>query len=164
MNIFFSPSKQSFYDNELEYSDIPKDLVPVDNDQHFELLTKLNAGCYIDENLQASPPRPDIYHNYIDGKWVDPRTSEEKRAQYLSSRPSLDRNKLKIALLDENIYSRVDAAIESIEDEKERFTVLIEWQEAPRFKRLSVPLNILFKKLGLSESKIDMIWEKALKL
>lgn len=91
-------------------------------------------------------------------------TLEEKRQFYLSNLKDLDRRQLKLALLNEGLYTKVDTAIESIEDENLRLTVLIDWQESVKFKRTHPSIELLFNKLGLSDSQINTIWEKALKL
>lgn len=164
MKIFFSPEEQVFYDTDLNYPSLPNDLVSVSFEQHQELSKMINEGRHVFKDLTFTEPRPSSFHKLINGKWVDDRSPLEKRQQYLNSLRLIDRRQLKLALLKAKHLDKVEPAIASIEDEEQRMTVEIEWQESSRFERLNPSLLLLFKKMGLKESQVDRLWEEGLKL
>ncbi|MGQ1106775.1 hypothetical protein ACT4Y0_15085 [Acinetobacter baumannii] len=56
--IYFSQSKQSFYDLNLEYIELPDDLIEINEEQHFDLLHKISSGHYVFSDLTLSEPKP----------------------------------------------------------------------------------------------------------
>lgn len=77
--IYFSQSKQSFYDLNLEYIELPDDLIEIKEEQHFDLLHKISSGHYVFSDLTSSEPKPSPYHemNITKKKWEDNRTLEK---------------------------------------------------------------------------------------
>ena len=81
--INFSQSKQSFYDLNLEYVELPDDLIEINEEQHFDLLQKISSGHYVFSDLTSSDPKPSPYHEMnIKKKWEDNRTLEQKRIDF----------------------------------------------------------------------------------
>lgn len=77
----FSPSMQAFYDLTLNYSNLPDDIVKIDDGTHAQLLSAINAGCHILPDLTPSAPKPSAYHIWQDGKWVLGVDKSELQAQ-----------------------------------------------------------------------------------
>ena len=69
--IRLSISKQAFYDSNLSYSDLPKDLVEISDEIHLELLSKINQGCMILPDLTFSEPSPSQYCEWNGSEWVE---------------------------------------------------------------------------------------------
>lgn len=77
----FSPTTQSFYDLSFGYSNLPDDIIDIDDDTHARLLSAINAGCHILPDLTLSTPKPSAYHIWQDGKWVLGIDKSELQAQ-----------------------------------------------------------------------------------
>ena len=52
--INFSVENQAFYDMDLNYSDLPSDLIEIELARYDELLNALNNGCIILDDLTYS--------------------------------------------------------------------------------------------------------------
>lgn len=164
MTILFSTSEQAFFDNELDYPNLPQDLVPVSGEDHWRLLDLINAGRYVFSDLTISEPRPSIYHVMENGKWVDHRTTKEKRDAYLNGLKPLTRRQFKLTLLNHNLLDKVSVAIDTIEDPVLKMRAKIEFEDSTTFERLDPTLAGLYKAMGLKESQVDSLWEEGLKL
>ena len=162
--IGFSLQTESFYDSELNYGDLPDDLIEITSEQHAELLTAINRGCIVFPDLRVSSPKPSQFHKWNGSEWTDPRTEEEKlvykRSQYLS----LTRYQFLRCLL-ENGYksSDIEAKILTIEDEFTRELALLGFKEATNFVRTDDSILTMRYILGLSDEKVDEMWVSALK-
>lgn len=161
----FSVSEQAFYDLNLGYSNPPQDLVEITNEQHSELLKALNSGCIILADLTCSEPKPSQFHEWNGTDWVDPRTEEEKLTYKRSQYPKLTRYQFKRCLLEKGYKSSdIEARIQTIEDEIIRELTLLGFREATNFVRTDSSVLEMQSVLGLSDEKVDELWEYALKL
>ena len=163
--IGFSLQTESFYDSELNYGDLPDDLIEITSEQHAELLTAINSGCIIFDDLTYSDVKPSQFHEWNGEGWVDLRTEEEKLAYKRSQYPKLTRYQFKRCLL-ENGYKSADieAKIQTIEDEYTRELTLLGFREATNFVRTDSSVLKMQSVLGLSDEKVDELWEYASKL
>lgn len=161
----FSLKTKSFYDTSLNYPELPHDLVEITHGQHSELLKALNSGCIIFDDLTYSTPKPSQFHEWNGEKWVDNRTEEEKLAYKRSQYPKLTRYQFMRGML-ENGYksSDIEAQILLIEDEYTRELTMLGFKEATTFFRTDESIKIMQSVLGLSDEKVDELWEYALHL
>ncbi|RZG72617.1 hypothetical protein EXE10_20995, partial [Acinetobacter sp. WCHAc060033] len=161
--INFSEKDQAFYDSDLNYSDPPSDLIEIDEQQHTDLLSKLNEGCYIFSDLTTSEKKPSAFHKWIKGAWVDDRTEDEKREYYLSRLPSLTRYQFLRCLLENGFKSSdIEAQILTIEDEMKRELALLGFKEATSFVRTDDSIVAMQSALGFSDEQVDRLWEYAM--
>ena len=91
-------------------------------------------------------------------------TGAEKRERYLKSLAPLTRRQFKLVLVQHDLLDSVIKAIASIPDPVLKTRVTIEWEDSPSFERLNPTLLMLYKAMGISESKLDSMWEEGLKL
>ncbi len=164
MTLYFSFIEQAFYDTQFNYPKLPEDIIEITKEKYDALLFLKNEGRVILKDLTYSTPRPSIYHNFVDNKWIDPRTIEEKRIHYLEKLKPLTRRQFKLVLLEHDLLDKVEEAIRLIPDTKLRTKALIEWEDATSFERSNETLNSLYPLMGLKESQVDQMWEAALKL
>ena len=163
--IEFSLKNQAFYDTDLNYAELPSDLVDVADEKHIELLSALNSGCIIYDDLTYSEPKPSQFHEWVEGGWIDPRTEEEKLAYKRSQYPKLTRYQFKRCLLEKGYKSSdIEARIQTIEDEIIRELTLLGFREATNFVRTDSSVLKMQSVLGLSDEKVDELWEYALQL
>ncbi len=162
--IKFSEKTQSFYDVNLDYPELPNDLVDVDESQHSELLQKLNSGCHVFKNLTFSDPRPTQFHTWSKGKWIDKRTQSEKREYFLRTLTSLTRRQFKLALLENDLLEKVESTIDNIPDLQLRKRMQIEYTESVEFQRQSESVIAMCEMLELSEDQVDQLWQHAMTL
>lgn len=163
--IKFSLIKQSFYDTNLNYSDLPKDLVEITLEQHSELLSALNAGCIIFADLTYSEPSPSQFHEWNGTDWIDSRTEEEKLAYKRSQYPKLTRYQFLRCLLENGFKaSDIEAQIQTIEDEFSRELALLGFKEATNFVRTDESILAMQSVLNLTDELVDEMWEYALTL
>lgn len=132
--------------------------------QHDHFFQALNNDCLIFEDLSCSEPRPSAHHAWIDSSWVDTRSDEEKRAQYLFSLKPLTRCQFKLILLEHNLLTHIENAISAIEDDKTRARIQIEYTEATEFHRSSESVIYMCSLLELTVEQVDAMWEQALKI
>ena len=83
---------------------------------------------------------------------------KEKRATL----PPITRRQFKLALLENNLLSTIESAINAIEDNYLRTKMQIEFQEATMFHRLSDSVLYMSNLLGLTDEQVDMMWQVAL--
>lgn len=161
--IKFSLQKKAFYDTELNYLDIPSDLIEITGDQHLELLTAINSGCVINDDLTYSEPKPSQFHEWVEGGWIDPRTEEEKLAYKRSQYPKLTRYQFMLGLLKYGYKSSdIEAQIMLIEDEYARELTMIGFKDATNFVRTDPSIDVMRDMLGKTDLEIDEFWEQCL--
>lgn len=90
---------------------------------------------------------------------VDPDLLQKEKNKH---KKPLTRRQLKLALLDYDLLHKVEHAIDSITDEKERSRVSVEYQEALFFERANNTINKMVVMLGLTEEQVDELWEHAM--
>ena len=91
-------------------------------------------------------------------------TSAEKREYYLKSLAPLTRRQFKLILLKHDLLDKVSEGLAKIEDKTLRMQAQIEFEDSTMFERLNPTLLLLYKAMGISESKLDSMWEDGLKL
>ena len=156
--IKFSYKNQSFYDVELNYPELPDDLVEVTDEQHQELLRALNSGCVVFSDLTVSNPKPSQFHTWNGIAWTDPRTAEEITAYNRSLLPVLPKRQFALYLYDHQKYDQVMQAIEA----DPRFK--IEYDSVSNIERLSPTVSAMTVSLGLTDEQVDQMWQQALTL
>ena len=163
--ILFSLSKQCFYDSSLNYSDLPSDLIEISNEQHEAILSALNSGCIIFDELTYSDPKPSQFHKWNGSDWIDPRSEEENLAYKRSQYPSLTRYQFLRCLLENGYKSEViETQILTIENEFTRELTLLGFKEATNFVRTDESVIAMQSILNLNDEKVDAMWEYALTL
>ena len=88
----------------------------------------------------------------------------EKREKYLKSLKPLTRRQFKLILLKHDLLDKVSEGLAKIEDKTLRMQAQIEFEDSTMFDRLNPTLLMLYKAMGISESKLDSMWEEGLKL
>ena len=91
-------------------------------------------------------------------------TGAEKRERYLKSLVPLTRRQFKLILLKHDLLDKVSEGLAKIEDKTLRMQAQIEFEDSTMFERLNPTLLMLYKAMGISESKLDSMWEEGLKL
>ena len=91
-------------------------------------------------------------------------SAEEKRKEYLLSIQPLTRRQFKLILLKHDLLDKVSEGLVKIEDKTLRMQAQIEFEDSTMFERLNPTLLLLYKAMGISESKLDSMWEDGLKL
>ena len=158
--ILFSLSKQCFYDSSLNYSDLPSDLIEISNEQHSELLSALNSGCIIFDELTYSDPKPSQFHKWNGSDWIDPRSEEEKLAYKRSQYPKLTRYQFMRGMLEYGYKSSdIEAQILLIEDEYTRELTMIGFKDATNFVREDPSIDVMRDMLKRTDEEIDEFWE-----
>ena len=158
--IKFSIKNQAFYDLELNYQELPDDLIEVTSEQHAELLSALNSGCIIFDELNYSDPKPSQFHKWNGSDWIDPRSEEEKLAYKRSQYPKLTRYQFMRGLLEMGFKSSdIEAQILLIEDEFTRELTMIGFKDATNFVRTDPSIDVMRDILGKTDLEIDEFWE-----
>ena len=158
--IKFSIKNQAFYDLELNYQELPDDLIEVTSEQHAELLSALNSGCIIFDDLTYSDQKPSQFHEWDGSYWVDSRTEEEKLAYKRSQYPKLTRYQFMRGLLEMGFKSSdIEAQILLIEDEFTRELTMIGFKDATNFVREDPSIDVMRDILGKTDLEIDEFWE-----
>ena len=158
--ILFSLSKQCFYDSSLNYSDLPSDLIEISNEQHEAILSALNSGCIIFDELTYSDPKPSQFHKWNGSYWIDPRSEEEKLAYKRSQYPKLTRYQFMRGMLEYGYKSSdIEAQILLIEDEYTRELTMIGFKDATNFVRTDPSIDVMRDMLKRTDEEIDEFWE-----
>ena len=158
--IKFSLKNQAFYDTDLNYAELPSDLVDVADEKHIELLSALNSGCIIYDDLTYSEPKPSQFHEWVEGGWIDPRTEEEKLAYKRSQYPKLTRYQFMLGLLKYGYKSSdIEAQIMLIEDEYARELAMVSFKDAGNFVRTDPSIDVMRDILGKTDLEIDEFFE-----
>ena len=150
--IKFSIKNQAFYDLELNYQELPDDLIEVTSEQHAELLSALNSGCIIFDDLTYSEPKPSQFHEWNGSDWIDPRIEEEKLAYKRSQYPKLTRYQFMRGMLEYGYKSSdIEAQILLIEDEFTRELTMIGFKDATNFVRTDPNIDVMRDLLGKTD-------------
>ena len=158
--INFSLSRNTFYDTELSYSDLPSDLIEITAEKHTELLNALNSGCIIFSDLTYSSPQPTAHHNWDGENWIDARTEEEKLTYKRSQYPKLTRYQFMRGLLEMGFKSSdIEAQILLIEDEFTRDLTMLDFKDATNFERNNQSVAIIRDMLNKTDLELDEFWE-----
>lgn len=88
-------------------------------------------------------------------------TEEQKYKIYLNSLKPLTRRQFKLALLENNLLTTIDAAINSISDPLLKAHIEIEYTEATEFVRTSDSVKYMLSILELTEEQANIMWEAA---
>ena len=76
--LYYSFKNIAFYDDEIHTAEqIPADAVEISEGRHAEMLSAINSGCLILDDLTLTPPKPSKYHQWLDGAWVITEEMEE---------------------------------------------------------------------------------------
>lgn len=161
--IKFSLKNKAFYDSELNYTDLPDDLVEITANQYKELLSALNNGCIVFDNLAYSSPRPSQFHEWIGSEWVDNRTEQEKQEYKRSIYPTLTRYQFMRGLLALGYKSSyIEVQILQIEDEFTRELTMLGFKDATKFVRTDSSISVVRDILGKTDLEVDEFWEQCL--
>ncbi|TCB81627.1 hypothetical protein [Acinetobacter sp. ANC 4173] len=119
-----------------------------------------------DEILMHETPKPSQFHTEWNGtEWIDLRTEDEKLAYNRSQYPSLTRYQFLRCLLENGFKAGdIEAQIQTNEDEFSRELALLGFKEATNFVRTDDSMIAMQTVLGLSDEKLDELWEYALAL
>lgn len=156
--IKFSETNQAFYDVTIDYPELPSDLVEVTDEQHMQLLEKMNSGCIVFADLTCSEPKPTQYHTWNGIAWVDLRTDEEKRAAYLASLPNLSKRQFNLYLYDNQKLDDINNLLAN----NPRFK--IEFDSTDTIVRTSSTVDAMIALLDWTDEQVDVMWEEALTL
>lgn len=165
--IKFSEKNQAFYDCSFKYDDLPDDLVDVDSSQHIQLLQFINAGYYLFSDLSHSEQKKPSRYCTFDKEnnvWVDLRTEEEKYSDYLKTLRPLARRQFMLTLVEYGLDDDIAAAINAIEDEKQRKIINIEFNNSQTFERFSDSVLFMCSLVGLEETRVNELWEYGMRL
>lgn len=88
-------------------------------------------------------------------------TEEQKYNIYLNSLKPLTRRQFKLALLENNLLTVIDTAINSISDPLLKARIEIEYTEATEFVRTSESVKYMLSILELTEEQVNVMWEAA---
>ena len=158
--ILFSFTQQAFYDPEIEYLDLPNDLININVQKHQELLNASNSGCKVFSDLTYSKPNPTEFHEWNGSDWIDPRTEEEKLTHKRSQYPKLARYQFMRGLLEIGFKpSDIEAQIMLIEDEYTRELTMLGFKDAGYFDRNDQSIGVMRDILGKTDLEIDEFWE-----
>ena len=76
--LYYSFKNIAFYDDEIHTAEqIPADAVEISEGRHAEMLSAINSGCLVLDDLTLTPPKPSKYHQWLDGEWVITEEMEE---------------------------------------------------------------------------------------
>ncbi len=158
--ITFSAEKQTFYDLVLNYSNLPDDLIEINNEQHELLLDAINSGRIVFSDLSISDPQPSQFHKWNGTDWIDPRTEEEKLTYKRSQYPKLTRYQFMRGMLEYGYKSSdIEAKIMLIEDEYTRELTMIGFKDATNFVRTDPSIDVMRDMLDKTDIEIDEFWE-----
>lgn len=88
-------------------------------------------------------------------------TEEQKYNIYLNSLKPLTRRQFKLALLENNLLTTIDTAINNISDPLLKARIEIEYTEATEFLRTSDSVKYMLSILELTEEQANLMWEDA---
>ena len=163
--ILFSFTQQAFYDPEIEYFNLPNDLININVQKHQELLNAINSGCKVFSDLTYSKPNPTEFHEWNGSDWVDPRSEEEKLEYKRSQYPKLTRYQFMRGLLEMGFKSSdIEAQIMLIEDEYTRELTMLGFKDAGYFERNDSSIGVMRDMLNKTDLEIDEFFEYAVRL
>lgn len=164
MKIYYSKSTTGFYLQDVnEY--IPDDSIEINKEKHFEMVAALSSGCIILEDLSYSPPKPSIFHNWIDGVWVLDNKSKLKAEmpQFLNRFQML--TVLRLTKLDNgsSLYQSADNYLNALTDDTiERVTIKTAWETAQEFSRDSALIGLIQTEFKLTDAELDDLFRQGL--
>lgn len=121
------------------------------DDDQLDLVTEDFVEMTADEIDQHLNPQ-----NYL--------TEDEKLEHYRSQFTVLTRRQFKLILLENNLLNQIETSIRTIEDEKQRQRISIEYEEATEFHRYSDSVLYMCQMLQLTDEQVDEVWLKAMTL
>ena len=130
------------------------------------LITDDFIGMTDEEILKHETSKPTKFHTEWNGtEWIDIRTEEEKLIYKRSQYSSLTRYQFLRCLLENGYKSEaIETQILTIEDEIARALTLLGFKEATNFVRTDESIIATQRVLGLSDEKVDELWEYAMKI
>ncbi len=153
--IKFSPSIQTFYNMLFNYNVLPNDLVDVTEEQHIELLAKINEGCVVFSDLTFTTPKPSQFHTWRDSEWVDDRSPEE----VAKSLPALSAKDFRHMLDRAGLRDDIELLITQIEDPQVKRAIQNEYEYAQFFERTHPAVLYMIKLLELDDERVNMEWK-----
>lgn len=115
---------------------------------------------YIKENMVPMTDEEVDRHCYPEKYYTD---EQKKEAYYRLLRP-LNRLQFMRTLIEYGLDDDLEAAISNIEDTKQRKILSAEYKDAPSFERRSEAVLSMAKLINVDDSKLNEMWEFALKL
>lgn len=88
----------------------------------------------------------------------------EKREAYLKSLRPLTRRQFMLTLVEYGLDDDIAAAINAIEDEKQRKIINIEFNNSQTFERMSDSVLFMCNLVGLEETRVNELWEYGMRL
>lgn len=150
----FSVKNQAFYDETLNYPNLPDDLIEITAEKHTQLLNALNGGCIILSGLVVSSPKPSQFHTWNGSEWVNNHTAEEIAQQQRKDMPNLSPIEFEIKLYKAGIYDAVKNYIEN----EASVPMKIAYNRATFFSRTDSFIATAMQDLGLTDEQVDAIW------
>lgn len=110
--------------------------------------------------------KPNSIYETWDGKsWIDQRSNQQKIADEILILPALTKRQFRLGLVNNGFnLSKIEQTISSIEDDLQRQTVQIEWEDAQTFERTSSSLKSMSELLGLDDEQVNNLWHQAMTL
>ena len=159
MTIKFSESLQTHYETNLNYPDLPNDLVDVTSEQHHKNLIALDAGYHVFSDLSLSRTKKlSSFHKWNGSEWIDNRTVEQIAEYERSLLSPLTKRQFSLYLYDIGKYEQVMGALNA----NPRFK--IEFETVATIERSSSTVAAMGKILEWNDLTIDTKWKEALKL
>ena len=156
--INFSVENQAFYDMDLNYSDLPSDLIEIELARYDELLNALNNGCIILDDLTYSEPKPSQFHEWNGKDWIDSRAQEGVAEYERSLLPPLTKRQLSLYLFDIGKYDEVMNVLNA----NPRFK--IEFDTVATIERSSTTVSAIGQILEWDELIKKKKWKEAIKI
>lgn len=91
-------------------------------------------------------------------------SEEEKYKSYLDSLIPLTRRQFMLCLVENDLDESIETAIASIEDNKQRKLLGIEFKDSQVFHRTGEAVIKIFELINLDDAAINTLWEKGLTL
>lgn len=106
-----------------------------------------------------------IYETWDGKKWIDQRSNQQKIADEILILPALTKRQFRLGLVNNGFnLNKIEQTISSIEDDLQRQTVQIEWEDAQTFERTSSSLKLMSELLGLNDEQVNTLWLHAITL
>ena len=106
-----------------------------------------------------------IYDTWDGKKWINKRSNQQKITDEILVLPALTKRQFRLGLVNNGFnLSKIEQTISSIEDDLQRQTVQIEWEDAQTFERTSSSLKLMSELLGLDDEQVNNLWHQAMTL
>lgn len=142
--MYFSASTLGFYTEDVHGRDIPADAVMIEKSKHREMMDAQSHGMRIDSDSNGFPIAV---------------ISKSVPNPAISCTPS--QGLVTLFALKNITEDDVDAAIDLITDQVERYTAKIAFKHAKTWERNSKTMNVMAALLNLSDSDMDELFEYA---